>query len=274
MTTLQTASANADLAASLASAVDAVVSWVRLQQLELFRGFVDAIGIAAFTADAAALAGLVASGLLYGVFHAVGPGPGKAALAAYLLSHPASIRRAAILGLAAALAQGLASALLVLGGVAAPSLNPGLVSAVSWADTASALALAAVGLGLAWLAAVRLHRVLTRAEPAPRPLNRAWLALAIGLRPDVVGVMVLYSTLHLGAAWVGGVAIAAMAAGTGIAIAMLCTVLATARGSVALILGLGGRWSRIGGAGVGILGGVAVAVVGAVMLGLIANPIL
>lgn len=234
-----------DLWASAVSSADALVAWVRLQRLELFREFFEAIGIAAFAANLAAIVGLVAAGLLYGLFHAIGPGPGKAALAAYLLSHPARPGQAIALGLLAALAQGGGTALLVaLGG------------SVAAGDRAGAVALAAVGAALAAFALARL-----RAGGAARPrLAPVWLALAIGLRPDLVGVIVLTTTQRLDVGWVGGIAVTAMALGTGFAIAAFCAVLAAVRGGLAWFGG-GRAWE-----GVAMLGGVAISTIGALLL--------
>lgn len=230
------------------------MAWVRLQQLELFRGFFEAIGVAAFAANAAALLALVVAGLLYGLFHAIGPGPGKAALAAYLLSHPASFARAMRLGLLAALAQGACTAALVALGA---SVNDG--------DRASAAALALVGAALLALAALRLHRALFGGDPPPR-LSPLWLALAIGLRPDLVGVVVFATTTRLGVGWVGGVAVASMALGTGLAIAAFCAFLAATRNGLAWLGRLAGRGGRIAGAGVGVVGAFAVSGIGLLLL--------
>lgn len=240
--------------ASAVSSADALVSWVRLQQIELFRGFVDAIGVAAFAANLAAVLGLILAGLIYGLFHAIGPGPGKAVLAAYLLSHPARAGAAIRLGLGAALAQGgWTAALVAIGG----SIGDG--------DRAAAIGIALAGLGLAAAAAVRLHRTLFGGEP-PLRFAPGWLALVVGLRPDVVGVMVLLATQRLGVGWVGGVAVAAMALGTGLAIAGFCGFLAMTRSALAWIGRGAGRWGRIVGAGFGLAGGIAIAAIGMFLL--------
>ncbi|SBV96684.1 putative membrane protein [uncultured Alphaproteobacteria bacterium] len=240
--------------ASAVSTADALFAWVRLQQLEFFRGFVDAIGVAAFAANLAALLGLVSAGLLYGLFHAIGPGPGKAALAAYLLSHPASPGGAMRLGLLAALAQGGCTAALVAIG-----------ASVGAGDFAAAAGLAAVGALLAATAALRLRRVLDGRETPPR-VATGWLVLAIGLRPDLVGAMVLLATQRLGVGWIGGIALAAMALGTGLAIAAFCACLAMSRAAVARLGRLAGHRGRIAEASVAVAGGVAVLAIGLLLL--------
>lgn len=257
-----------DLWASMASGLDALFAWIETQQAELFRGFVDAIGIAVFSANLAGLLGLVSAGLIYGIFHAIGPGPGKAVLAAYLVTHPTNARHAVGLGLAAALAQGLFTALLILGRSAiSPWIETRIGPAVTLAETASAAAVAAVGAILVVRAGMRLHRMLHATEvPSPRPLNLLWVAAAIGLRPDLVGVVILMSAHGLGVTWVGLVAAGAMAAGTALGVAALCGTVATTRSILAWIARIAGRWSRLGGAGVAVLGGFGILFIGLILL--------
>lgn len=56
---------------------------------------------------------LMVLSLGYGVFHALGPGHGKAVITAYLLSHPTALRRGLSLTVAAALLQGAVAIALV-----------------------------------------------------------------------------------------------------------------------------------------------------------------
>ena len=51
--------------------------------------------------------GLIGLGLAYGVFHAAGPGHGKAVLASYMLANETSLKRGAVMSLMAALLQAL-----------------------------------------------------------------------------------------------------------------------------------------------------------------------
>ncbi len=254
--------------ASLASAWDALFAWIETQQAELFRGFVDAIGVAAFSANLAGTLELILAGLIYGIFHAIGPGPGKAVLAAYLVTHPATPRRAISLGLAAALAQGLFTALLILGRSAiAPWFDSRIGHAVTLAENASAIAVALVGAVLVAKAARRLHRTLFAPDvPPSKPINLLWFAAAIGLRPDLVGVVVLLSTHGLGVTWIGLVAVAAMAAGTAFGVAALCGTIAVTRAGFAWISRIAGRWARVGGAGVSVAGAFGIVFIGLILL--------
>ena len=57
--------------------------------------------------------GLIGLGLAYGVFHAAGPGHGKAILASYMLANEKSLKRGAVMALIAALLQALIAIALV-----------------------------------------------------------------------------------------------------------------------------------------------------------------
>ncbi len=95
-----------------------------------------------------ALAGV---GFVYGVFHAVGPGHGKAVITTYAMANETSLRRVAALALGSALVQGLTAILLV--GGAALMMTGGLRAFASDAETllerVSYAAVAGVGLYLA-----------------------------------------------------------------------------------------------------------------------------
>src|SRR6185437_10389420 len=57
--------------------------------------------------SALALAGLIALGFAYGVFHAAGPGHGKAVITSYMVSNERALRRGIVISFLAALLQGL-----------------------------------------------------------------------------------------------------------------------------------------------------------------------
>jgi ABC-type nickel/cobalt efflux system permease component RcnA len=57
----------------------------------------------ALQTDPSALWGLAALGLGYGVFHAAGPGHGKAVIASYMMANERSLKRGVVMALFAAL---------------------------------------------------------------------------------------------------------------------------------------------------------------------------
>src|SRR5690606_8411512 len=110
---------------------------------------------------AGATALLIGLSLVYGVFHAAGPGHGKAVISAYLLANEQAVRRGVLLAFLASLVQALSALLLV--GVLAVVLDMAGVAvrdSVGVLESASYLLVAAVGL---WL----LAGMLRRPRPAP-----------------------------------------------------------------------------------------------------------
>ena len=89
---------------------------------------------------------LVALSFGYGVFHAIGPGHGKAVIITYLGSHQESLRRGAIISLMAALLQAVIAVILVV--VLAKILSIRFSEVNSYADSiTSASYLLVMGLG-------------------------------------------------------------------------------------------------------------------------------
>ncbi|GAA4338335.1 nickel/cobalt transporter [Pigmentiphaga soli] len=88
------------------------LAWVQAAQRDLHRQLAFAMRAAAREGSSAAwiLAGL---GLLYGVFHAAGPGHGKAVIATYLGSSRVLLGRGILLSTLAALVQGITAIVLV-----------------------------------------------------------------------------------------------------------------------------------------------------------------
>ena len=110
--------------------------------------------------DPSAFWGLVGFGLAYGVFHAAGPGHGKALIASYMLANERSLRRGAALALLAALLQAVvAIALVGAAGFALNATASEVNSAAAWLELMSYAGIAVIGM---WLA-VRKGRALAAA---------------------------------------------------------------------------------------------------------------
>jgi len=101
--------------------------------------------------DASAFWSLFGLAFAYGVFHAAGPGHGKAVLAAYLVANERAFKRGLVMAALAALLQALVAIALVLGlttllGLTARHLR----DAAQWVELASYAAIALVGAVLVW----------------------------------------------------------------------------------------------------------------------------
>ena len=126
--------------------------------------------VKALRGDPSALWGLLALSFGYGVFHAAGPGHGKALIASYMLANERALRRGVALSFVAALLQALVAIAIV--GIAALVFNATsarMTDAANMIEIASYCGIAGLGAWLLWkkgrafalaLQTARLHRVV------------------------------------------------------------------------------------------------------------------
>ena len=164
-----------------------ITGWLLAEQSQLTH--LMAAKVHALHGDPALPGGSIALGLAYGVFHAAGPGHGKALIASYMLANERSLRRGAVMALMAALLQALVAVALV--GAAGLVLNATasqMNRAADWLQIASATGVAAIGLWLAWRKGGALIHALRRRfdraqalASAPAYAGVAWRAPARSL---------------------------------------------------------------------------------------------
>jgi ABC-type nickel/cobalt efflux system permease component RcnA len=234
-----------------------VAGYILCKQAEFTRAMTAAAR--AVNTDASALWTLVGIAFAYGVFHAAGPGHGKAIVASYVVANESALKRGVMVATAAAIVQGVVAVALV--GVVAILIGGTrrtLTAGVNWIELASYAAIAAFGL---WLLA-RKARALWRAIadkpdeacdhvhlPGPDTLARAGLkegaaaALAAGIRPCSGAILILVFTLAQGAFWAGALAVAAMAVGVAFTTSAIAAAAVYAKG---LALGLASGRGRTG----------------------------
>ena len=126
-----------------------VAGWILAKQAEFERLLSGAVR--AVKTDAAGFWALAGLSFAYGVFHAAGPGHGKAIVASYMLANERALQRGLMLSLLAALLQGVVAIAIV--GVLALALNATaqrMKDAASLVETASYAGIAALGLYLIW----------------------------------------------------------------------------------------------------------------------------
>src|SRR6202048_5233574 len=85
-----------------------VFAWVAVHQAAFYRSLTAAL--ASLKANPAGLWLLLGLSFAYGVFHAVGPGHGKAVISSYLMANQETARRGIVLSFASALMQSLVAA--------------------------------------------------------------------------------------------------------------------------------------------------------------------
>lgn len=82
-----------------------VLFWIKQQQQGFYRLMTDALKALRSGEDGGAI--LIGLSFAYGVFHAAGPGHGKAVISSYMLANETALRRGALLSFASALLQAL-----------------------------------------------------------------------------------------------------------------------------------------------------------------------
>ena len=98
------------------SLIDRVSVWIYTEQRKFYRLLNDHMSrLASNHGNWELIWSLIGVSFLYGVFHAAGPGHGKAIVSSYLLSHRQTLRRGVALAVSASMCQGLVAVLIVYG---------------------------------------------------------------------------------------------------------------------------------------------------------------
>jgi len=129
---------------------DGIVGWLLAKQAEFYRAMSGTIRAA--KTDGSALYALFGISFLYGIFHAAGPGHGKAVISSYLVANEETWRRGVTLSFASALLQALVAVLIV--GIAAALLGATakvMGDAVRYIEIASYALIAFLGARLLWV---------------------------------------------------------------------------------------------------------------------------
>ncbi len=136
-----------------------MLAWVNGLQQEFYRSLTGALK--AMREDPAKLWLLVGLSFAYGIFHAAGPGHGKAVISSYMLANEVALKRGIVLSFLSSLLQGL-TAITVMGLVFLVFRG----TSVSMGDAAKTLEVASYGL-IAGFGALLLWRKLKPALVAP-----------------------------------------------------------------------------------------------------------
>jgi ABC-type nickel/cobalt efflux system permease component RcnA len=115
----------------------------------LHEGLTSSLGALQDSGSPAALVSLVASGFLYGVLHAIGPGHGKVVIGAYMFADDRTLRQGLLITALSSLLQAVVAIALVLALFLMLGLAEGAMeSAAAWMDCVSLALLAGVGMVL------------------------------------------------------------------------------------------------------------------------------
>lgn len=140
--------------------------WLLAKQSEFYRQM--SATIRAAKSDGSAVWTLLFISFAYGIFHAAGPGHGKAVIASYLVANRETARRGIALSFASALMQSLVAILIV--GISAWVLNATaktMCKAEGAIEIASYALIALFGLRLVWVKGRTFIRALQAVQPVP-----------------------------------------------------------------------------------------------------------
>lgn len=205
-------------------------AWLLMQQAEFHRAMTGAMRQVAQSPGA--IFSLIGLAFAYGVFHAIGPGHGKAIITSYLIANEAALKRGIALSFGAALTQ----ALVALGVVLIVAVMMGgtartMDDTVNWIEKIGFAIILAMGLSIVW----RKTRALFSTHPATcapdcghdhgldavaltqtRPRDLILTAIGAGIRPCAGAIILLVFALTQKLFWAGAFAVFAMAIGTAI----------------------------------------------------------
>jgi ABC-type nickel/cobalt efflux system permease component RcnA len=143
-----------------------IVGWLLAKQSEFYREMSSTIRAA--KSDGSAVWTLLAISFAYGIFHAAGPGHGKAVISSYLVANEETAKRGIALSFASALMQALVAVAIV--GICAWLLNATaktMCGAERAIEIASYALIAAFGARLVWTKGGGFFRALQARRPVP-----------------------------------------------------------------------------------------------------------
>jgi nickel/cobalt transporter (NicO) family protein len=144
--------------------VGGIIGWILARQSEFYREM--SATIRAAKSDGSAVWTLLSISFAYGIFHAAGPGHGKAVISSYLVANEETARRGIVLSFASALLQALvAVALVAVLAWLLSSTAKTMCSAEKAIEIASYALIAAFGARLVWTKGGGFMRAL-QAKPA------------------------------------------------------------------------------------------------------------
>ncbi len=150
--------------------VGGIVGWILARKSEFYRGM--STTIRAAKSDGSAIWTLLGISFAYGIFHAAGPGHGKAVISSYLVANEETARRGIVLSFASAFLQALvAVAIVAVFAWLLSSTAKTMCSAEKAIEIVSYALIAAFGARLVWTKGGGFMRAL-QAKPEMAPAHR------------------------------------------------------------------------------------------------------
>jgi nickel/cobalt transporter (NicO) family protein len=251
------------------------VLWMRTKQQNFYGRMSNAIRQLKTGSKSAAAWTLLSISFLYGVFHAAGPGHGKAVVTGWVLATENELKRGIFIAFLSALIQAMTAIVIVsvllafVSGASAMARN-----VAGFLESASYLMIAAMGFYLIWNGWTSFRRKAAVVAPGPfelvsRPdvgnahvhddncgcghahapaaaevrgdwsLSRAFaMAFAVGIRPCSGAILVLVASNTLGLYWAGVASTLAMGFGVFLTIAGIASLAVFAKSSALKLAGV------------------------------------
>lgn len=260
------------------------VLWARGKQQGFYGAMAGALRNIKTDAPLAAASTLMLLSFGYGVFHAAGPGHGKAVISAWLLATENELRRGVLIAFLSAIIQAITAILIVsILLLAVASVGAAARDVAGVLESASYGLIALMGLYLVWTA-FRPHRHAHHGHdhhghdgthphvPEARQVKGAWsltkafsLAFAVGIRPCTGAILVLIFANAVGLYWAGIASTFAMAVGTFLTVSAIAAIAVYSKKLAVRLARQDDRWLDWLAFGLRFGGGAAIAGLGAIL---------
>ncbi len=260
------------------------VLWMRTKQQNFYGRMANSIRQLKTTSASAAAWTLLTISFFYGVFHAAGPGHGKAVVTGWVLATENELKRGIIIAFLSALIQALTAIvavsliLLFVNGAAAMAKD-----IAGYLESASYLMIAGMGVYLIWngwnsfkskpARVAGPFEMLSRPDngskfdhhihdencgcghghaPAAAEVRGEWtwtrafaMAFAVGIRPCSGAILVLVASHTLGLYWAGVLSTLAMGFGVFLTIATIASLAVFAKSTATRLVSADNRWTGL-----------------------------
>lgn len=161
------------------------LAWINYWQQDFYRALTGSLR--AMRQDPWALKSLIGLSFAYGIFHAAGPGHGKAVISSYMIANETALRRGIVISLISALLQGLVAILVVAAAYFVLRGSGITMTKATWAMEIASFAM--VALFGVWLLGRKLIAIwpqrsslpiFANASPAGGPTGLSFQAVEVG----------------------------------------------------------------------------------------------
>ncbi|NJM30115.1 MAG: nickel/cobalt transporter [Rhizobiales bacterium] len=272
--------------------LDDPILWMREKQQSFYRSIAGAIrGIKTGAWQTAAWT-LMTLSFGYGVFHAAGPGHGKAVISSWLLATENELKRGILISFLSAIIQALSAILIVsILALFVSRLASSARDVAGFVESASYAMIGGLGLYLIWTAFRSSGHAHHHHEhhhhhhghvhdehcghahvPEASQVRGDWslyrafsISFAIGVRPCTGAILVLVSAYTLGIYWIGVLSALVMALGTFITVSVIAVIAVFFKKAATYFAAKDDRWLSWLAFGLRLGGGLVIAFLGGLL---------